>query len=274
MGNGPAYFSAESDGTFHPTQWSQSRWGEDMLNGPAVVALAARSLEQHYGVPGFLPGRLTVDLFKAARKKPTEVCTRLVRDGHRIRNSECDVIQDGVVVARATLVQYRTSQPPPGDEWTGDRGFTAPARTPDNTYLIGSDDAGWDPKGVAHQNASRKRVYCKPIDAVAGEVLSPFVRAVIVSEATSLVCNLGTKGIGYINGDLTVALTRLPESEYLGLQADSHWAADGVSVGTATLFDEAGPFGTGMVTAIANPAAQLDFSGFNAVPGAAANLEV
>ena len=33
----------------------------------------------------------------------------------------------------------------------------------------------------------------------------------------------------------------------------------GISVGSATLFDHAGPFGTGMVTAIANPAAQIDF---------------
>ena len=29
--------------------------------------------------------------------------------------------------------------------------------------------------------------------------------------------------------------------------------------GAATLFDDAGPFGTAMVTAIANPAAQIDF---------------
>lgn len=266
MGNGPAHFTAESDGTFRPTQWAQSRWGEDMLNGPAVVALAAWNLEQHYGLPEFLPGRLTVDLFKAARKKPTRVHTRLVRDGHRIRNSECDIVQDDVVVARATLVQYRTSAPPPGDEWFGDPTFNPPEHTHENAYLIGSAAAGWDTRGGVHQNTSRKRFYHKPIDAVAGERISPFVRAVIVSEATSLVCNLGTKGIGYINGDLTVALTRLPNSEYLGLQAESHWAADGVSVGTATLFDDAGPFGTGMVTAIANPAAQLDFGGFNAVP--------
>lgn len=34
----------------------------------------------------------------------------------------------------------------------------------------------------------------------------------MVAEATSLVTNLGTKGIGYINGDLTVALSRLPRS--------------------------------------------------------------
>jgi hypothetical protein len=86
------------------------------------------------------------------------------------------------------------------------------------------------------------------------------VRAVVAAEATSLVTNMGTRGIGYINGDLTVALSRLPAGEFIGVQADSHWCSDGVSVGGATLFDDVGPFGIGMVTAVANPAAQIDFS--------------
>ena len=79
-------------------------------------------------------------------------------------------------------------------------------------------------------------------------------------EATSLVTNLGTKGIGYINGDLTVALSRLPLDDWICIQGDSHWASDGIAVGTATLFDHEGAFGSGMTTAVANPAAQIDFT--------------
>jgi hypothetical protein len=43
------------------------------------------------------------------------------------------------------------------------------------------------------------------------------------------------------------------------VQADSHWVADGIAVGTATLYDRTGAFGSGMVTAVSNPAAQIDF---------------
>ena len=82
----------------------------------------------------------------------------------------------------------------------------------------------------------------------------------MLAEATSLVTNLGKQGIGYINGDLTAAFARLPVDDWICIQADSHWASDGISVGTATLFDGQGPFGSGMVTAVANPAAQIDFS--------------
>ena len=111
-----------------------------------------------------------------------------------------------------------------------------------------------------HQNDSRKQFYNRAVEVVAGEKNSDFVRAVMAAEATSLVTNLGTRGVGYINGDLTVALARLPAGEWIGVQGDSHWASDGVAIGTATLFDESGAFGTGMTTAVSNPAAQIDFA--------------
>jgi hypothetical protein len=265
-----AHFIPDDNGTFEPTAFARSRWGEDTLNGPAIVGLAAWSLERDYGLPGFVPARLTADLFKAARGVPTVVRTRLVRDGRRIRNSECDVVQGDVIVARATMVQYLRSGPPPGQEWVGLAEFTPPAGVNGAVYFVGSDDVGWDSSGAAHQNISRKRVYHRTIEVVAGETPSPFVRTVVAAEATSLVTNLGTRGIGYINGDLTVALSRLPIGDYVGVQADSHWCADGIANGTATLFDDVGPFGTGMVTAIANPAAQIDFG----APGNAPTLQV
>jgi hypothetical protein len=266
MATRPAHFISDPDGIFHPTENARSRWGTDMLNGPAVVGLAAFQLEQRFGVPGFLPARLTVDLFKAAKRVPTIVQSRLVRDGHRVRNAECDVVQGEVIVARATLMQYRQSEAPPGEEWVGQASFTPPPPTEAHAFMIGSDDVGWSPGGDVHQNTSRKRVYHSPIDVVAGHDITPFVRTVIVAEATSLVSNMGTKGIGYINGDLTVALSRLPQSESIGVEGDSHWVSDGISVGTGTLYDDEGPFGTGLVTAIANPAAQIDFSAPDSIP--------
>ena len=124
---------------------------------------------------------------------------------------------------------------------------------------LGSDARGWTRSIAEHQNTTRSRFLDRPIDVVAGERTSRFVAAAMIAESTSLVTNLGSAGIGYINGDVTVGLVRLPVDEWIGTQADSHWAADGIAVGTATLFDSHGPFGTGMVTAIANPVAQIDF---------------
>jgi hypothetical protein len=260
------HYFAESDGVFHPTASALSGWGNGSLNGPALVGLAAHNLEMQHGADGFLPARLTAELFKAARQAPTEVRTRLVREGRRIRNSECEIRQDGVLVARATMVQYRLSEPPPGQGWVDEDSFPSPGRFVGSVYMVGSDDAGWSDSRADHQNTSRKRVYHNTLDVVEGEPPSPFVRSVVGSEATSLVTNLGTRGIGYINGDLTVGLSRLPQSDCIGIQADSHWCSGGIAVGAATLFDDAGPFGTAMVTAIANPAAQIDFGSRDTAP--------
>ncbi|BBY16154.1 acyl-CoA thioesterase domain-containing protein [Mycolicibacterium litorale] len=254
------HFEPTDDGAFVPTRFAQSHWGDDHLNGPAVVGLAAQVLELEYGLDDFLPTRLTVDLFKAARGVPTTAKTNLVRDGRRVRNSECELVQDGVTVARATLVQYRRAEAPRGAEWVPPGDFDVPADVdPSRAIHLGSDGQGWTHAIVDHQNTARKRSWSRSIQVVAGTENSPFVRAVVAAEGTSLVTNLGTAGVGYINGDLTVALSRLPVDEWVGVQADSHWVSDGISVGTATLYDRRGAFGSGMVTAVSNPAAQIDF---------------
>ncbi|MET0704716.1 MAG: acyl-CoA thioesterase domain-containing protein [Mycobacterium sp.] len=264
MTDRPAHFEPK-DGHFLPQKYANSHWGDDHLNGPAIVGLAARTMEIAYGSPEFMPTRLTVDLFKAARNQPTEVRTRLVRDGRRVRNAECEVAQGDTTVARATLVLYRRSSAPPGEQWAPATDFSFPADVHSDTDesvlpYTGSDEVGWTRKVGDHQNSSRTRFLDKAIDVVAGQPNSPFVKAAMLAESTSLTTNLGTHGIGYINGDLTVALARLPMSDWVGVQAESHWAADGIAVGTATLFDTAGPFGTGVITAVANPAVQIDFT--------------
>lgn len=264
MTDRPAHFIAVA-GAFEPTRYAHSHWGDDHLNGPAVVGLAARTLEKAYGSDEFMPTRLTVDLFKAARGVPTTLTTRLVRDGRRVRNAECDVIQNGVTVARAILVAYRRSAAPPGEQWLADTDFRYPDGPLPGPHeiagpYVGSDGPGWTRSIAGHQNADRTRFLDRPIDVVAGEPNSPFVRAAVIAESTSLVTNLGTRGIGYINGDLTVGLARLPVDGWLGVQADSHQTADGIAVGAATLFDSRGPFGSGLITAVANSAAQIDFA--------------
>lgn len=256
-----AHFIPLDGDRVQPTRFAQSHWGADHLNGPALVGLAAHALELAFGLPEFLPARLTVDLFRAARGVPTSTKVSLVRAGRRVRNSECEVVQDGITVARATLVQYRISEPPQGKEWVSATDFTPPELidTALTTY-ISSDEVGWSRTIADHQNTSRKRYVNRSIDVIEGQTNTPFVRAAVAAEGTSLVTNLGSQGVGYINGDLTVALARLPQDDWVAVQADSHWAADGIAVGNSTLFDSRGPFGSGLVTAISNPAVQIDFT--------------
>ena len=65
MSTEPAHFTLIEGGAFMPTPFALSRWGDDQLNGPAVVGLAARALENHCGSEDFMPTRFTADLFRA-----------------------------------------------------------------------------------------------------------------------------------------------------------------------------------------------------------------
>ncbi|NMM92254.1 hypothetical protein B2J88_49825, partial [Rhodococcus sp. SRB_17] len=76
----------------------------------------------------------------------------------------------------------------------------------------------------------------------------------------NLVCHWGSEGAGYINADMTLTLSRLPLGYELGLRADNTIATEGISIGTATLYDRTGPLGTCVVTAVSNARRQIDFA--------------
>lgn len=260
---------------YRPTTFAASLWAPGTLNGPAVCGLAARAVEAEFGNDEFVPARCTIDLFKAARDIVTSTRVRLVRSGGRIRVVDVDVVQhpdgaDEVVVARGTTVFLRTSTNPPGQRWQRPADavtFRAPEIIADDDLSprFASDAADdtvgeWETDMANHQNGHRKRMWSRAAPIVAGEKLTPFQRAVVSAESASLVSNWGSTGIGFINCDLTVALSRLPSGERVGVEADVHIEDDGVSVSNAGLYDADGMFGTALVTAVNNAAAQIDFT--------------
>nr|WP_232017186.1 acyl-CoA thioesterase domain-containing protein [Gordonia insulae] len=257
-----------------PTVFAQSLWAEGTLNGPAVCALAARSAESDFLISGFRPARFTIDLFKVARDVPTATRGRLVRDGGRIKVAEVDVVQgDGdaeVLVARSTTVFVKESANPPGERWTRtdeEIEFRPPVSDvdPENHFpWYGAPDGdggiAWSQDMKSHQDGRRKWLWTRAVSTVVGEVPTPFQRAAISGESTSLVCNWGSAGIAFINCDLTVALTRLPVGQRIGVEAASHLEVDGISTSTTNLYDSNGQFGVGIVTGVDNSAATIDFT--------------
>jgi len=85
------------------------------------------------------------------------------------------------------------------------------------------------------------------------EPLTPFTRAVMAGDVTSSLTHWGTEGLQFINADYTITLSRMPEGIYIGLASVTHYSHAGVATGVATLFDQTGPIGSGMATALANP---------------------
>lgn len=251
------YFARAGDGAFDPTPAAVGSWSDDMASGPAVLGLLARTVETGYADDAFTPARLTADLFRPVRMHRVAVRSRVVRWGNRIRVVEAELVQDGETVSRGAVVYYRATANAPGEQWEGERAPEPPGEDafPGARLIASAGDAGWFllPTGErAWHSAQRKRLWAQNWSVVEGEAATPFLRAATLADLTNLVTSSGTGGVGYINGDVTLALSRLPSGTGVGLEAQAHHAAHGVAVGTATMFDRDGVVGQCTATCIAN----------------------
>jgi hypothetical protein len=259
----PAFFEL-SGGRYIPLPLALSFWSDKAISGPPVCGMVARELGNKYLSGEFVPARLTVDLSRPVPATPLTVSTRLVRDSRRIRVVDAEVLTaNGDPVARANAVFLMRSAQPPGAVWQRQHVPSAPADGDapgqDVTPVYGSADL-WSGDIGAYQNSDRKRVWVRRIAVVDGENPSPFERAAIVGEQASFVTNWGTKGIEFINVDVTLNLARLPVGTELGIEADSHLSDTGIAACAATLYDSAGPVGICTVSALANAQRSLDLA--------------
>ncbi|WP_227997505.1 thioesterase family protein [Nocardia australiensis] len=256
-----AFFTMR-EGRYVAQGYGISQWSSAQVNGPAVCALLARKLETHCPGTGFIPARLTVDLFKPVLNEPISLESAVIREGNRVSVADAWIIQRGEMRARASVVFLAVGQEPPGELWrpqprlpTPSQRFAAPDGEPP---LLKSGESAWTDDFAAAQNAGRKVLWQNLIPLVEGEPISPFQRAAVFGDSTNMVCHWGTEGVGYINTDMTLTLSRLPEGPELGLQAQDQVASDGIAVGTATLYDRSGRLGTCVVTAVSNARRQVD----------------
>ncbi|MFI8993454.1 thioesterase family protein [Streptomyces sp. NPDC053542] len=257
---GTAYFTPDPrhHDTLVPAPHARGWWVPGTVHSRLLGGLAARALEREHAAEGLHFARLTVDMFRAAPKAPVRVETSRVREGRRIRVADAVVHADGTPVVQVRAVLLRTSAPPPGRiPSTGP--WDAPP--PDELRSPHGEKTGFwrfdeELRPVREwQGQGRRRIWIRerhPL--VAGEALSPLVRVALAGDTASPLAHASDEGLGYINADYTLCLSRLPLSDEVGLEATAHTAEDGIAVGHCTLYDTAGPIGYCATTALANPA--------------------
>ncbi len=261
-----AFFRAEAD-QLVPTEVAQSLWATDQMHGVAISGALGRTADKairDLGRADLIPARHTVDLFRPAKMQPCDMRATVVRDGNRLVLIDVAMEQEGALMARASVLFLKATEEPPGEVWKPSARppvpplDVAPPATEPRPPLFLSEQ-GWSADFLAHQNASHKTVWNTVPWIVAGEQPSGYVAAAAVADSTTLVTNWGTKGVNYINADVTLTLSRQPVSGEIGLSALDHTSYDGVSVGSALVFDREGPLGTSIVTALSNAKRTVDF---------------
>jgi hypothetical protein len=251
-----AYFTTTENG-LEPVPEARSPWAADMLHGRLLAGLAARAVEGLFDDPELRVARLTVDMFRTPPMTPLHVVTQIVRNGRRVRVVEVSIRADDLEVARASALLLRDGPHPDAaiwraPEWSAAHPETVPA--PEGEGPGG----GWDirlltPGGF--WTAERKQMWARDTwQLVAGEALSPVVRAALAADLPNPLANSGSSGLQFINADLTLFLGRPPVSEWIGLEVTSHIGHHGIAVGTCTMYDTEGMIGSSSVCAITNTA--------------------
>lgn len=258
-----AFFTVDGD-SYLPGPMTRGPWGAAM-GGQIVGGLLGWGIERSGVDPELQPARFTVDLLRPVPLEPVRIRTSVQREGRRIKLVDGALIQNGITVARASALFLRRGEHPGGQVWsapiempplpTNSNGF--PAAMPFHIWGYGATAAG-NP-GIAagewEQSHSQKFAWARLFrPMVQGHPLTPFTRLAFVGDITSSLTHWGTGGLRYINADYTVTASRLPDGEYVGLAAVSHYGTAGVATGSATLFDRHGPIGTSSALALAQPA--------------------
>lgn len=258
-----AFFTVDGD-FYVPGMMTRGPWGAAM-GGQIVGGLLGWGIERSGVDPELQPARLTVDLLRPVLLEPVQIRTSVQREGRRIKLVDGTLLQNGKTVARASALFLRRGDHPDGEVWS------ASAEMP--PLPTNSEDFGTDmpfliwgygatltgSPGIAagewEQSHSQKFAWTRVFrPMVHGHALTPFTRLAFVGDVTSSLTHWGTGGLRYINADYTVTASRLPDGEYIGLAAQSHFGTAGVATGSAILFDRHGPLGTSSALALGQPA--------------------
>ena len=241
------YFAREGD-LFMPQPPCRGPWDPKSLNGRSVVALCGFQIEQSFPLGEYMPARLTVDMYRLPGFSPIEVRTQIVRDGHRIKVIDAELLSEGVSYARATSQWLRRGQNAEGNVWSPP-GWKVPPpedlpsrpRPASASMTVRSITGGMGVVG-------KKQLWMRETRAlVGGTPLSPFMRAAMPADMANPYSNSGDHGLGYINSDVTLYLHRLPVDEWIGMEVVNHQATDGIAIGQVVLHDRQGAIGTSSV---------------------------
>ncbi len=262
-----SFFTHEGD-LLVPTPLACSMWSDDQMHGVALSGALARAAEaclRSAGRTDLRPARWTVDLFKAARMIPCSFATEVVREGSRICVVDVTMTQEGRRVARASATFLKPTESAPGEVWSPEEHPEPPPLevapiTDQPRVPFFHSSAGWSQNFTEHQNADRKASWNSGIPVVPAEPFTGFQAVAAAADGGSMVSNWGSNGVEYINTDIALTLAREPVGVEIGLLATDRVEADGIAVGSAAVFDRAGPLGTVMVAALANARRTVNFA--------------
>ncbi len=250
-----ALFTQEAEDRFQPSELTRGPWDKGAQHGGAPAALLARAFERiaDDGAPdGMAVVRLSYEFLRPVPLTPLTVTTRVARPGRRVQLLHGSLHAGDVEVVRASALRIRRADVP----------VPAPAPAAAPPYGPEESEGAWrdvfDPAPMFAREGMEIRLargdfaaigpafgwFRMRVPLLAGEAPSPLQRLAAAGDfgnGLSIAVDWATHL--FINPDLTIYVERLPEGEWVGLDAETRLGPDGAGLSDSVLHDARGRVG-------------------------------
>jgi hypothetical protein len=248
---------------FESTGLTRGPWSPEHQHAGPPAALLSRAMEQAGGIADGQFSRLAFEILAPVPIAPLQVAARPLRPGRRVELLEAALIPVGaeqpVMLARAWRLKAGTSEPlnddehpsptgPEEGEAGGPMAFMGEGPGYHDVLDWRFTKGGFDSPGPA-TGWSRMRV-----NMVDDEPATPLQHLLVMADAgNGISAQLDWNKWLFINVDLTVHLQRLPDGEWIGMDAITRVGDTGMGVANTVIFDAAGRVGTGAQSLLVAP---------------------
>lgn len=255
-----AFYDALTPGVFQANQPTVGPWSPALQHGGPPAALLAHELEALGGPVGSRLAKVSFDFFGPVPVAQLSIETEVLRAGARIQLSTATMKADGRTVMRATAWRLLAE---PGRSPATPSTIVVPERPPHATEArfpgVGrfpyGDAIEWRFVEGSFEAVGAGTVWTRcRIPLVGGQAITGLERLlVMVDAANGISAVLPITAWTFVPVDLTVAVHRLPVSDWIGMSAQTTLDRDGIGLTDTQIFDERGALGRALQTLYVAP---------------------
>lgn len=247
-----AFFVPDGD-RFVATASTRGPWSRDHQHGGPPAALLARAMERLVGGDALL-ARLTFDFVRPVPIAPLRVAAEVVRAGAKVHRLRATLTtEDGGALVHATAVALRTAAVLDGAAGPHDEPLPPPATAAPFAFPFFEDPVGYHTavetrlaRGPWGRGPAAMWMRAR-VPLLPDEPISPVQRLLVMADSASgIAVVLDPKRHLFMNADLTVALHRAPEGEWIGVDATTTAEPHGIGLTRARLWDARGVVGASL----------------------------